>query len=78
MGIEILQIDKLELSSLPLMSKSGSRFRMGFLQKTRCWLENGDWDEKIIGMEKRIDLFCWSVLFAFAICLIPAFLKAWI
>ena len=57
--------------------KSGVRFRAGLGRRIRLWIENGDWDERIIKAEGKIDLVCWAALLAFIIFLIPGFLKAW-
>lgn len=77
--MEAIDISRVEATSSAWgRLKSDARFRLMIGRKFRRRIENGDWDERILKMEGKIDLVCWAVLLAFIVCLIPSFLKVWI
>ena len=79
MGIGTLRMNRLEVSGCLSLghSKSGAGIKT-WLRRISRLIENSDWDERILKMEGRLDLLCWTAVLAFIICLMPAFLKAWL
>ena len=72
MRIGTIGIDRFELTgSIELDFKSGVRLRAGIFRKIKMWIEHGNWDEQIVKMGKRIDLFCWATIIAIVICMLP-------
>ncbi len=75
--METMSISKFESAGLLALRDLGvhCRFKMGMAQRIRHLIENRDWDERILKFEKTINNFCWAVLFAGAISLLPVCLK---
>ncbi len=79
MTIETLRMEGVGITGAGVLES----LRPGMGIKTRLrrmgrLIENGDWDERVLKMEGRIDFLCWVAILAFIICLLPAFFKAWI
>lgn len=77
--MEAVDIGRIETTSSAWgRLKSGARSRAGIGLRFRRRIENGDWDERILKLEGKIDLVCWGLLIAFVAFLIPIFLKVWL
>jgi hypothetical protein len=48
----------------------------GFIRRFRCSVAETDWDRDLWGLEKWIDLFCWTVIALSLLFLIPVTLSA--
>jgi hypothetical protein len=48
----------------------------GFMGRFRCSVVETDWDRDLWGLEKWIDLFCWTVIAFSLLFLIPVTLSA--
>ena len=48
----------------------------GFVGRFRCSVVETDWDRDLWGLEKWIDLFCWTVIAFSLLFLIPVTLSA--
>ncbi len=78
MTTETLNMDSLNISGTRLLAdlKPAVQFKAGMIRRFRRWIEESDWDDRILKMEKRIDVICWAALLAAAICILPAVIRA--
>ncbi len=78
MTTETLNMDSLNISGTRLLAdlKPAVQVKAGMIRRFRRWIEESDWDDRILKMEKRIDVVCWAALLALAICILPAIIKA--
>jgi hypothetical protein len=49
--------------------------RPGLLRRVRFYLENSDWDERLLAHEQWFDRICGVMLIAAAIALVPVFIN---
>jgi len=47
----------------------------GFMRRFRCSVTGTDWDRDLWGLEKWIDLFCWTVIAVSLLFFIPVTLS---
>lgn len=82
MTTETLNMDSLNISGTRLLAdlKPAVQVKAGMIRRFRRWakhlIEESDWDDRILKMEKRIDVICWAALLAAAICILPAVIRA--
>jgi hypothetical protein len=79
MGIETLRMNRPAVAGCLSLghAKSAAGIKT-WLRAISRLIENSDWDERILKMERRLDRLCWAAVIAFVVCLMPAFLKAWL
>ncbi len=76
MGIDVLGIDRFgRTESLPAF-KSQARFRSVWLDRVRAWVEYGDWEERVLRTEHKINCFCMALVSFFIICMLSIIIKA--
>ena len=84
MGIEALSVSRLNISGERVLADlhPAVRVKIGLVPRFRRWVvsfvEESDWDDRILKMGKRVDLVCWAAVLALAICVLPALIKAFL
>ena len=48
----------------------------GFMRRFRCFVVETNWDRDLWGLEKWVDLFCWTVIAFSLLFLVPVTLSA--
>ena len=68
------ELSLVNLQAFPLLH-SQKRFRSGWLDRVRVWVEYSDWDERILLTERKMKSFCYALLFSFSLCILSFILK---